>query len=704
MRRYWICSYIITVGFFILGFSVFFLSYARLVESIYDLVMSICYYFSGLFGKTNSLPVTVKEYSQIFNLTSRDFKMPETAKAFMSNFSFLLRCLFYEQNFKSYLVDALAFIVQVLNIIAIVIPIVAILVLILKKVYFIPNEKHNVDTVPLKAFKRLSKLICQPIKGFLVGFKAFLRDNPYIKKSWYFIWILNFNFASIVVAFLAFYFYFAISFDVLNIYKQVVKLLIDLRMFFIKLPVLFILIIILRYYSKWRRGVALSRLNHMERRNCGFINELPIVSMTVGSMGKKKTTIITDMTLSQEAMFRQRAFERLQKQDIKFPFFPWISFEMELKKCMKYKTVYNLATIKEWVRLKGKRYLKHKDSNLQLYGYDVERYGFYYDDELKTETLFDVLESYAKLYFIYVIESSLIVSNYAIRTDNELIDWGNLPEWTFNFFPETKKKKERFSHILDFDVLRLGKKIIEDNPNIGSFEFGVLAITEVGKERGNNLELKEVKKGTDDANQKNDLFNGWLKMCRHSATVDNFPFIKVFTDEQRPESWGSDARDLCDLIHIIKSGEERQALPFYTLEEMVTEMLFNKLIDLYYTLRRVRGDNTLLIHLFKKITAVLYHRHVKIVNRYGYSISTLEKERGTRAGKIEKKKYFLANHKIYSRRFATDCFSDYFNDMARKTKVGLSDYVSYGNERATVEELKRQNSYFIRSLYGTNSD
>ena len=42
--------------------------------------------------------------------------------------------------------------------------------------------------------------------------------------------------------------------------------------------------------------------------------------------------------------------------------------------------------------------------------------------------------------------------------------------------------------------------------------------------------------------------------------------------------------------------------------------------------------------------------------------------------------------------------------MARKTKVGLSDYVSYGNERATVEELKRQNSYFIRSLYGTNSD
>ena len=69
--------------------------------------------------------------------------------------------------------------------------------------------------------------------------------------------------------------------------------------------------------------------------------------------------------------------------------------------------------------------------------------------------------------------------------------------------------------------LRLGKKVLENNPKAGSFEFGVVAITEIGKERGNNLELKEVKKVTNETNQKNDLFNSWLKMCRHSATIDN---------------------------------------------------------------------------------------------------------------------------------------------------------------------------------------
>ena len=57
------------------------------------------------------------------------------------------------------------------------------------------------------------------------------------------------------------------------------------------------------------------------------------------------------------------------------------------------------------------------------------------------------------------------------------------------------------------------------------------------------------------------------------------------------------------------------------------------------------------------------------------------------------------NKKIYARRFSTDCFSDYFNELAKKTKVGLNDYVEYVSEKATVDELKMQNSYFIEALY-----
>ena len=84
-----------------------------------------------------------------------------------------------------------------------------------------------------------------------------------------------------------------------------------------------------------------------------------------------------------------------------------------------------------------------------------------------------------------------------------------------------------------------------------------------------------------------------------------------------------------------------------------------------------------------------------------YCVLYLDKEKGTLDGRTERKKYFIMNKKIYSKRFSTDCFSDYFNDLARKTKVGLNDYVEYATEKATIEELKLQHSYFIDGLYKT---
>ena len=334
------------------------------------------------------------------------------------------------------------------------------------------------------------------------------------------------------------------------------------------------------------------------------------------------------------------------------------------------------------MEIKRERFNRHGNTVWQLYGYDGERYGMDYNDKLKKRGIFDILETYALAYFIYVMESSLIVSNYSIRTDNEIVTEGNFPLWALDFFG-AKEKIGRHSHILDFDTLRLGRKVLEENGN-NVFEFGVVAITEIGKERGNNLELKDVKKDAKETNQKNDMFNSWLKMCRHSATVDNFPFIKVFCDEQRPESWGADARDLSDVITITKSGEQKLALPFYTIEEMITERAFNRFTDFYYELRFLRGDNTLITYLLKKVISLLFKRNERIYNRYGYSVLSLLKERGTMDGRKEKKKYFLMNGKVYKDRFSTDCFSDYFDDLGLKGKKGLKEYMEYVQSKASI--------------------
>ena len=696
-RVFNIClSVLITVAFALLAVFVFSDSYLRFGEAVKDFGLSVGYYFCTLFGIEHNIVPSVTEYSSVMDW---GILLPSDLEGFTSQATSFFSLLVDGENFSGYWAKVGDVMLVLLKVVAIMLPCLLVLGLIIWRLYKSGNTKHNKDTVPLKVFKSFSRCLYQPLKRTVLSYRDFLAEHRAVWILWAVMWAFHLNAASIVTGFLAYYFYFVLSFDVANLYVQVCKLFIDLQVIFGFFPWWIIALVCWLLFDRWRKNIAQNRLRHFEARNCGFINELPIVSMACGSMGKKKTTLITDMVLSQEVMFRQKALSILQQNDMKFPYFPWIAFEDELRRCMEHGTVYNLASVKAWVALKRSRFIRHRNAQTQLYGYDYARYGTTFDDSLKISRLFEVLETYAQAYFIYVLESSLIVANYSVRTDNLMVDNGNFPMWLTDFFPKRRRPQSRHAHILDFDVLRLGRKVLENNPKAGSFEFGVVGITEIGKERGNNLELKEVKKGSDDTNQKNDLFNSWLKMCRHSATVDNFPFIKVFTDEQRPESWGADARDLADIINIASCGDMRLALPFYTIEEMLSEWAFNRFLSLYYDFRFRRGDNTLLVHILKSVVAWLWRRNLRIYNRFGYSVLKIEKERGTMDGKTENKKYYLMSAKIYAQRFSTDCFSDYFNDMARRSYTGLADYLEYATEKASVEELRMQNSYFINSLY-----
>ena len=94
--------------------------------------------------------------------------------------------------------------------------------------------------------------------------------------------------------------------------------------------------------------------------------------------------------MEKENCARQKALQILQNNDMKFPHFPWVCFEDELRACMEYGTVCNLATAKEWVKLKRRRFERHGNSDWQLYGYDVCRYGREFDDALKTLSLIHI--------------------------------------------------------------------------------------------------------------------------------------------------------------------------------------------------------------------------------------------------------------------------------------------------------------------------
>ena len=689
----------ITLGFAACMVFVFPSALGRLIEGGRDFGLSVAFYFCELLQVPHNIIPTVNNMPNMGGVFPA-LPIAEDWEQFKADFSAYWRLWASGDNFLSYLSFLGNLLYKICVIILLLTPVIVLAIVLLKRYLKNQNNDYDKDSRPLKIAKQISRYSYHPVKNWLVGFFGFVREHKPYWVAWLCMWAYNFNLFTVTLEFFAFYFYFVVSFDFASIYRQVYKLFLDLYVPFTFIPLWAWAVIALVLFDKFRKSIAFARLNHYERRNRGFINARPIVFMVCGTMGKKKTTAITDMALSQEVMFRDKAFEKILENDLKFPFFPWCNLENELRRAMDYHSVYNLATVRKFIAKKAARWQK-SPCRERLFNYDYERYGLTYDDKLKTVDIWQVVETYAQLYFIYIIQSSLLIANYSVRVDGLLSDLGNFPLWNSEFFKRDSRLIDSYSrhaHILDFDSLRLGRKVIEGNRNADNFEFGVVVITEVGKERGNALENQEVKKKDETTNRKNDLFNSWLKMVRHSATVDNFPFVRVITDEQRPESWGADARDLCEIVHIRESGETRLAMPFFSLAELLYGWLFGKFAGLYYQYRYVRSDNTLPMYLLKLLTAKVQHYYTGIYNRFGYCTLRVQVESGTQDGQISENKYYLASKKIYSKRFSTDCFSDFFTEKALRSPVGIDDLREYATEKATFAELGLQNSYFVNDL------
>ncbi|MBQ2877127.1 MAG: hypothetical protein IJE25_08965 [Clostridia bacterium] len=711
----------ITVFSAVLTFTVFPSAFTRIGESFRDLWLSFLYYFQKLLELDILVSPSVTSLSSVG--WTPVFGLPETWEMFQASWSRFWQLYFDGENISSFFVsfgEGMKVFSRVL--LLVVVPLVLVGVLAFRRYLEKHNNDYNKDSKALKAVKRLASLTYIPIKRWILGFISFNKEHPKHYKMWLFIWAFNFNLLTILVEFLAYYLYFVVSFDFPSIYRQVYKLFIDLTVPIAFIPIPLWVVIGYAVFCRIRANIGYTRLNHFEMRNRGFINERPIVFMICGTMGKRKTTAAGDMLLSQEVMFRDKALEKLLDQDMKLPAFPWINLENNLKWAMEKHKIYNLATCRDYIRRlrtlfyitpqsprELRRIMKHlyKRYNLaylnRFFDYDFERYGISYNDGLKLDNAWDILETYAQLYFIYTTQSALLFANFSIRTDTVVSDLGNFPLRDSDFFKRRSEDIDfisRYAKIADFDAFRLNRKVIRDNVNKDSFEFGAVGITEVGKERKNNLELQDRKRKDDVTNQKNDGFNDWLKMIRHSATVDNFPFVKVIADEQRPESWGADARDLCEIVHIRESSDTKLALPFFSIFELLYSFVFSKFAKLYTKYRYMRADNTLPLYAFKKLCSMLEHRYKRIYNTFGFCVLSVDVENGTQDGEVKKQQYYLCSKKIYSKRFSTDCFSDYFAKKAIRSTVGIDDMAEYGDVKATFDELKAQNSYFINDLIG----
>lgn len=678
-------------------------SFLRLYEALKDFGLCVAYYFCELFEIEYSFNLGINNISDKLP----KIKFPIDWEGFKASF------LAFWANFKDprVFVDYLIISARVAKYLAylstILIPLIVAIYLLVSRSKTIVNNDYAKETKSLKTFKSFSKRVYTPVKGWVVSFLQFAKEKRYFK-----IWLVElffiFNLGTVIVEFLAFYFYFVTSWDFKTIFIQIYKLFVDLMPTLKFIPLIVWIIVGLVIFGRWRTKIGYSLLNHNENKNRGFINERPICSMIVGSMGTGKTTTAVDMVLSQEVMFRDKALAILIDIDVLFPFFPWINLENHIKRLIENGTVFNLASINQYFKKLEQYFLAPSDEQLVelgelpfsngIYDYNHEKYGLFKDDGLKNYWIFDVIREYAKAYFVYIIQSVYIISNLSVRNDDSVVDCGNLPVWTNDFFKVPVDAPSRFSHIIDYDAFRLGNKIIKENVKSNFFEFGIVLITEIGKERGNALENQEQKKKALEANQKNDRFNDFLKMIRHSATIWNYSFVKVITDEQRAMSWGADARELCEIVHIHQRSEERLAIPLFALEKSLYEVLRPGFERWYVDYRMRRGDYTLPFYLKKLFYTKFFSWYLKKSNIFGYYKLKVKIADGGELDSTKSNYYYLSTKKIYSDRFRSDCFSDYFYAKSISSNTSLDEVPAFEGVLARLDEMKLMNSYFFNNL------
>ena len=565
------------------------------------------------------------------------------------------------------------------------------------------TDKHNLKSPGVK-------IVEASIIPFMVKVKSFCK-NVYYRvldcKVYFclllFVWLINFNVSTIAFEVLAFYFYFCFSFDFLNIPVQLVKLLLDLIIFLSGAPLIFWLVLSYLIICKIRKKIGYTRLNYRENLDRSFIQSQPLIMMFTGTMGTGKTTALTSCGISVEIMFRDKALELMQMIDSRYPNFPWIKLEDWIIRCVRHKRIFNLTTCRDCVSTKKKSF-ERSPKRKKIFDYDFQKYKYYHDDNLTFDDIWKSIEDYSCLFFIYTIESSLIVSNYSVRSDGELCSIGNFPIWNSDIFqspPLQSLERSRRSHILDYDILRLGMQVLKDNPRRGSFEFGVLLMSEFAKERGNQLTLQGIKKEDMNANQKNDLFSYALKMCRHKATICGYPFVRFMCDEQRADSLNADTRELMSIVHIDKKQPKELLMPLFFVEELIYDLFYPRFLDLYKEYRFNRGDVCLIMYFLHNALSSYNNYYRRIYNTFGCSILDLSVE--SEGVEPIKANIHLLDKKVYSDRFSTDCYRGFSEPELRSAKYGIDDYEEYREGVASLDELHYQNSYFINDLERINS-
>ena len=698
--------------------------FLRTLTSIKDAGISIAFYFTECInGLKGTVTPTVTEMPD--GMTAI---LPEDWLTFSMRLETFFALLIDGENIGEYFVKVLDFLSVSAQYVTLCLPLILAFGLLVTLLYNAPNNDYNEDTKPLKWYKRFERRFYEPTRDFIKEYVEYVKDGVWIQNILKWLWLYNLNAVTIILEAVAFFFYFIIvwmSMPMQTVYTQFLKLMVDASVAIDFLPGFVWLIIGWIIFDKWRRKIGLATLRMHEAQNRDFIENHPGALFITGKQRAKKTTILVDMLLSIMSIHKERAKEGLSNRDMQFPNFPWINVELFTKAKLADGTFCAVAHIKRFYKLLKKLFYMQKTGKLSkanvksarrklksqygyrfddfIFGYEWERYGIKFNDGLTMVDVFDAMENYSKLYYVYAAPKPLLMANLSIRTDTRRLDLGNFPLFDddpFEVDPRDVESISEYCHILDYDGLRLGKTFDEKGARQLAIDVGGVGQTEEAKERLNQHTRSGMSSKSVECNQLNDLYEMEIKMHGHVATIDNYTYFQTVLDDQREGSLSGENADLCDKIMVKKVSDATIVMPFFEVEEALYLIVRKAFENFYYNQRHLRGDNTLLCYLFKKLYGVLRNHYVRVFNQFSVYKATIRVANGMTKEVLENNgTYWISTKKTYSDRFATDAIADFYYKKHVNAEKGINQVEQYTGKHATVEQMKASHSHFYKKLF-----
>ncbi len=724
----------LTIALFLgsIAFSIFRFEavFGRVVQAFIDFGNSVAFYFLYPFYLENLVTVTVTDFPA--DMVTLLPLTPEEFRVFLVRFKDLILDFDTWKAYTELIVGKMGEIATALS--PFLIPLLCLLLVLAIKYMLVdkprkrkkgepePPKPKNPDelledSAALEWYKKtieahVEKPISREVRAYVEFFRA---QRWYIRWAFIVVWGYNFNLLTVAVEALAWIFYVAMSTEYKTFFVQVAKLFCDLAVPWGFFPWWAKAFIGFKIFDVWRRHVGLKKLLKCIEKDDQFLDKHPGALLVYGKQRSKKTSLLITLKMIYERRFRKKAIEKFKERDKQFPFFPWWHVEQIVKRCRdrEFKTLDDMAifalAVKKTFEEKNEKLFKIKALILrQYYGFEVEHvieysklYNMSYNNGVYEISVFEALERYTQLYFIYSQPSPLDISTISIREDFTFKDHGYFPIFDGNPFRKAadSKKYSQYGHRMKFDIFRAGETFDEETRFDEAVEYGIGVCPEYAKERKNkNTRATQVKIGK--ANQNNDLFDLDTKLRGQIATIDYFDFWVWLFDDQRADSLNAENKDLTTGVLIKETSPAKVVMPGYAIEEMLC-VIFTAIRDkVKYGIRnRKRKKETLLVHLLDKLY-IPYFRHCNRIENF-FSVHTVKvKTTDEMDGEVlgEREKLYIPKAFTYNERFATDSYRGFYRKKYKEAKRTLNKITQFKGLYPTDEEYDEMQSYLVNDL------